>query len=128
MEHINIELILHRLDEISNRQVELALKQEEFGSKLSELSENLVKMKTVEKTVDGIKEWKVKMQEVISTSELEELKLWKGKMEEQMSPKQLTTHLAEHENFKTFKTQAMMIWIVVQSLMAIAIFWNKIFQ
>ena len=121
MDNLNAELILHRLDEISK-------KQDDFNSKVEDLSIQLAKVKTIENTVDNLKEWKEKVQETISTAELKEIKEWKAKMEEQMSPTQLTTHLKEHESFKTFKTQAMMVWLVVQALMAIAIFWDKIFN
>lgn len=116
----NYDLILHRLDEISK-------KQDEVNKKVEALTLELTKMKTIENTVDNIKEWKEKVQETISTAELKEFKEWKQKMDERLSPTQLTQHLKEHESFKTFKTQAMMIWVVVQALMAIAIFWDKIF-
>jgi len=120
MDNVNVELILHRLDEISR-------KQDDFNKKVEELSIQLAKVKTIENTVDDIKNWKAKVQETISTAELKEIKDWKQKMEEQMSPTQLTQHLKEHDSFKTFKTQAMMIWVIVQALMTIAIFWDKIF-
>ena len=120
MSDTNYDLILHRLDEISK-------KQDEFNAKVENLTLELTKMKTIENAVDNLKEWKEKVQETISTAELQEIKEWKAKMEEQMSTTQLKQHLKEHESFKTFKTQAMMIWIVVQGLMAIAIFWDKIF-
>lgn len=128
MDSVNVELILHRLDEIAKKQDEVNKKQDEVNKKVEELTVQLAKVKTIENTVDNIKEWKEKIQEVISTSELAELKLWKKEMEERMSPSQLTTHIKEHESFKTFKTQAMMIWVVVQALMTIALFWDKIFK
>ncbi len=114
------DLILHRLDEI-------AKKQDEFNKKVEELTIELTKMKTIEHTVDNLNDWKEKLQENISTSELLELKEWKSKMEEQMSPPQLKQHLKEHDSFKTFKTQAMMIWVIVQALMLLVIFWDKMF-
>jgi hypothetical protein len=120
MDDINIELIIHRLDEI-------AKKQDEVNQKVEELSIQLAKVKTIENTVDNIKEWKERQQEVISTSEIKEMKEWKGRMDELMSPKQLEQYIKEHDNFKTFKTQAMMIWVVVQALMTVALFWDKIF-
>jgi len=120
MDSVNVELILHRLDEISR-------KQDDFNKKVEDLSIQLAKVKTIENTVDDIKGWKEKVQETISTAELNEIKVWKNKMEELMSPTQLSTFIKEHDSFKTFKTQAMMIWVVVQGLMAIAIFWDKIF-
>jgi len=121
MENTNYELILHRLTEISK-------KQDEFNKKVEDLTLELTKMKTIEHTVDSIKVWKDRFQEVTSLADMKELKEWKGKMEEQMSPAQLTIHIKEHEGLKVFKTQAMMIWVVVQGLMAIAIFWDKIFK
>ena len=121
MNDTNYELILHRLDEISR-------KQDTFNKKVDELTIDLTKMRTIEHTVDNIKEWKEKHQETISTSELKEFKVWKQNMEELMSPTQLKEYIKEHEGFKTFKTQAMMIWVIVQSLMALAIFWDKIFK
>ena len=120
MDSVNVELILHRLDEISR-------KQDTFNSKVEDLSIQLAKVKTIENTVDNLKEWKEKVQDTVSTAELKEIKSWKYKMEELMSPTQLAQHIKEHESFKTFKTQAMMIWIVVQGLMGLAIFWDKIF-
>lgn len=121
MDNINVDLILHRLEEISK-------KQDAFNSKVDELTIQLAKVKTIENTVDNIKEWKEKIQDTISTTELKEIKSWKTKMEEQMSPSQFSNYIKEHESFKTFKTQAMMIWIVVQGLMALAIFWDKLFR
>lgn len=128
MDKVNIELILHRLDEISRKQDEFNKKVDDISRKQEELTLQLTKIKTIEHTVDNIKEWKEKIQETISTSELKELKEWKGKMEEQMSVSQLSQHISEHESFKTFKTQAMMIWIIVQGLMALAVFWDDIFR
>jgi heterodisulfide reductase subunit C len=127
MENINVELILHRLDEIVLKQDEFSRKQEEVTTKLNELGEELAKMKTIENAVDNIKDWKEKVQEVVSTSDLKELKEWKGKMEEQLSPTQLTKLLKEHDQLKTFKIQAMMIYVIIQALMGVAVFWDKMF-
>ena len=51
MNDMNSELILHRLDEI-------AKKQDELSSKFEELNIQVTKMKTIEHSVDNIKEWK----------------------------------------------------------------------
>lgn len=119
-EKFNIELIIHRLDEI-------ARKQDEVNQKVEDLAFQLAKVKTIEHAVDNIKDWKEKHQDVVSTTELKEIKEWKAKMDEIMSPKQLEQHIKEHNSFMTFKTQAMMIWVVVQVLMTVALFWDKIF-
>jgi hypothetical protein len=121
MDNVNAELILHRLNDISR-------KQDELSKRVEDLTIELAKVKTIENAVDNLKEWKEKFQESLSISELNEFKDWKGKMDEQLSPTQLTNHLKEHASFKTFKTQALMIWVVVQGLMVVAIFWDKLFN
>lgn len=119
-ENLNVELIIHRLDEI-------ARKQDFVNEKVEELSKQLVRVESIESSVESIKDWKEKHQEVISTSELKDLKDWKSKMDELMSPKQFESHIEEHGKLKVFKTQAMMIWVIVQVLMTVAMFWDKFF-
>ena len=120
-EKLNVELILHRLDEI-------ARKQDIVNQRVEDLTIQLTRVETIESNVESIKDWRDKHQEVISTSELKELKEWKGRMDELMSPKQFEQHIKEHASFKVFKTQAMMIWVVVQSLLTLALFCDKIFS
>jgi hypothetical protein len=120
MSDMNSELILHRLDEI-------AKKQDELSNKFEELNIQMTKLKTIEHSVDNIKEWKEHFQADISVAELKDLKEWKAKMEEHQSTSQLEKHLEEHEALKTFKTQAMMIFAVVQALMGLIVFWKELF-
>lgn len=120
MSDTNYDLILHRLDEISK-------KQDEFNKKVEDLTIELVKIKTIEHTVDTINEWKEKLQVVVSIVELQEIKDWKVKVDEITSPTQLKERLEEHEKLKVFKTQALMIFTIVQVLMGLVIFWDRIF-
>jgi SMC interacting uncharacterized protein involved in chromosome segregation len=119
-ERPNWELILHRIEDIKETQSEL-------NRKVDKISKILSTVDTLSTTVHDIKEWKDKFQEEVSVVELKEMKAWKAKIDELMSPKQLEVVLSDHEGLKKFKIQAMMIWVVIQSLMTLAIFWDKIF-
>jgi chromosome segregation ATPase len=101
---------------------------ERLNGKIDGINNRLSKIDRIKDNLYEVKEWKQKMQDTISTSELNDLKEWKQKMEEHQSPTQLEKHLEEHESLKTFKTQAMMIFAVVQALMGIIVFWKEIFN
>ena len=120
MQEANWELILHRLDDLTKNQVEL-------NKKLDNINSYLSKINTVEINVEEISTWKKRMQDNISVTELKEIKDWKVKYEELISPKNFENMMKEHENLKTFKTQATMIWVVVQVIMTLAVFWQKFF-
>jgi len=112
MEEVNWELILHRLDEVTRS-------QKISSQKLDIIQEQLSKLNTVEKSVDEVIVWKTKMEEKFSITELNDMKEWKGKMDEIVSLKQLEKIIVDHESLKTFKTQATMVWVVVQAIMGI---------
>ena len=52
---------------------------------------------------------------------LEELKNWKDKIDEVVSPSQMKYAMKELENLRTFKTKAVTIFMVVQFAMAVAV-------
>jgi len=52
---------------------------------------------------------------------LEELKNWKDKIDEVVSPSQMKYAMKELENLRTFKTKAVTIFAVVQFAMATAV-------
>jgi TolA-binding protein len=54
---------------------------------------------------------------------VQDLKAWKEKMDDVASPPQLKTALDEIENLKTFKTKAVTMFMVVQSIMGVAVAW-----
>ncbi len=116
----NWELILHRLDDLTK-------KQDAFDTKLDTINEQLNKVKTIEKSVGEVVEWKSKLDGTVSISELKDIKEWKGKMDEIISPKQMDKLIKEHETLKTFKTQATMVWLIVQTVMTLILFWKKLF-
>lgn len=118
MQEANWELILHRLDDLTKN-------QELSSKKLDTIQEHLNKLNAVEKSVSEVIDWKVRMEEKISISELNDMKEWKSKMDEIVSPKQLDKIIKEHDNLKTFKTKATMIWVIVQAIMVIATFIMK---
>ncbi len=114
-EEVNWELILHRLDEMSKN-------QESLNRHMESLEDKLTNVNSAVDAIQDIKTWKGNMEEAISTSELKDIKVWKKRIDEVISPTQLKTIIDEVESLKTFKTQAMMIWVVVQAIMAILIF------
>jgi hypothetical protein len=118
---INLELILHRLNTIAENQVS-------FSERLGHIEERLNVIGTHEFEIKTINEWKSNFDAVTSPSELKELTNWKRRMEEIVSPTQLKEKISDIDRLKTFRTQALMIWIVIQALMAIAIFAQNIFK
>ena len=59
--------------------------------------------------------------------QIAELKEWKSKVDEVVSPAQLKETIRSLDDLKTFKTKAITIFAVVQFLMAAAIFAKNIF-
>ena len=54
---------------------------------------------------------------------VQELKMWKEKMDDVASPPQLKEALDNIEELKTFKTKAVTMFMVVQSIMSVAVAW-----
>jgi hypothetical protein len=116
--HVNLELIMHRLDTIAEN-------QENFSERLGQIEKNLNVIGTHEYEIKSLKEWRGHIEAVTSPSELKDVLAWKRKMEEIVSTIQLKEKVDDIEKLKTFRTQALMIWLVIQGLMAIAIFAEK---
>jgi hypothetical protein len=55
-----------------------------------------------------------------------ELKEWKGKIDEVASPTQLSEHIKRLDELETFKTKAVTIFAAIQFMMATALAWSKI--
>jgi formyltetrahydrofolate synthetase len=117
-EKVNLELIIHRLDTIAEN-------QESFSKRLGHIEERLNVIGTHEFEIKSLKEWKSNIMAVASPSEIKDIMQWKDKIDEIVSPSQLKDKIIEIEKLKVFKTQALMIWIVIQALMAIALFADK---
>jgi len=54
---------------------------------------------------------------------VQDLKTWKEKMDDIASPPQLREAMSDIEELKTFKTKAVTMFMVVQSVMGFAIAW-----
>ena len=54
---------------------------------------------------------------------VQDLKIWKEKMDDVASPPQLREALQEVEDLKEFRTKAVTMFMVVQSIMGFAIAW-----
>ena len=54
---------------------------------------------------------------------VQDIKTWKEKMDDVASPPQLKTALEEIEQLKEFKTKAITMFMVVQSIMGFAMAW-----
>jgi hypothetical protein len=120
MGEINWELIVHRLDEIVKSQTEIK-------PRLDEIDKKLMRIETLNEKVDEIKEWKEVMLGIMSPKDLEDMREWKKRVDELVTPTQLRQMLKEFEALKTFKTQALMIWVVVQAITVIIAMWEKLF-
>ena len=78
-----------------------------------------VGIESMRKELQDVKEQitKIKAKE----DRLEELKNWKDKIDEVVSPSQMKYAMRELENLRTFKTKAVTIFMVVQFAMAVAV-------
>ena len=54
---------------------------------------------------------------------VQDLKTWKEKMDDVASPPQLREAMSDIEELKTFKTKAVTMFMVVQSVMGFAVAW-----
>tara|TARA_Y100001951_G_C11235031_1_gene236896 strand:- start:412 stop:732 length:321 start_codon:yes stop_codon:yes gene_type:complete len=94
-------LVLQQLETLSNG-------IEALRTELQDVKNQLTELKAKEDRVQDLKEWKEKIDEVAS-------------------PSQLQTALQEIEDLKTFKTKAVTIFAGVQFLMAAVLAYSKFF-
>lgn len=117
-QRINLEVIIHRLDTIAEN-------QENFSERLGNIEKQLNVIGSHEYEIKSLRDWKTSVDSVASPSELKDLMAWKHQISEIVTPSQLQIKINDIEKLKTFRTQALMIWIIIQALMAIAIFAQK---
>ena len=55
---------------------------------------------------------------------VQDLKVWKEKMDDVASPPQLKEAMSDIEELKTFKTKAITMFMVVQTIMGLAVAWG----
>jgi len=94
------KLVLQQLETLANG-------IEGLRSELQHVKEQLTELKAKEDRVQDLKDWKEKIDEVAS-------------------PTQLKDAIKEIEDLKQFKTKSVTIFAVVQFLMAAVVMWSKI--
>ena len=92
-------------------------------------------LKELETLSDGIEGLKGEIQNVkqeiakmqVREDKVDELKAWKEKLDDIASPTQLSVLIKEVETLKHFKTKAVTVFAVVQFLMGVILFADKMF-
>lgn len=90
----------------------------------------------LERLNDGISKLNVEIQDLkreiaelkVKEDNVKELKKWKDSVDEVTSPSQLRDTIKDVAELKTFKTQAVTVWVVVQIIFGIAIALLKFFK
>jgi len=92
----------------------------------------LEQLESLSSGIDGLRN---EMQEIkqelaimkVKEDRITELKVWKEKIDDIASPTQLMSALKEVEDLKIFKTKAVTIFMVVQTIMGLTLAWSKMF-
>jgi hypothetical protein len=90
-------------------------------------------LKELETLAEGIEGLRSEMQDIkqeialqkVKEEKLDELRAWKERIDEVASPTQIKTLVEEVESLKSFKTKAITAFVVVQSIMGIAMWASK---
>lgn len=90
-------------------------------------------LKELETLAEGIEGLRSEMQDIkqeialqkVKEEKLDELKAWKERIDEVASPTQIKTLVEEVESLKAFKTKAITAFVVVQTIMGIAMWVSK---
>jgi Tfp pilus assembly protein PilO len=88
-------------------------------------------LQQLETMATGIEALRAELQDVKSQltelkakeDRVQDLKAWKEKMDDVASPPQLKTALDDIEDLKLFKTKAVTMFMVIQSIMGFAVAW-----
>jgi len=88
-------------------------------------------LQQLETMATGIEALRAELQDVKSQltelkakeDRVQDLKTWKEKMDDVASPPQLKTALDDIEDLKLFKTKAVTMFMVIQSIMGFAVAW-----
>jgi len=95
---------------------------DQIKDQLTEVKTDINQIRNYTKDIIELKEWKKEIGEVVGpiVFEVKDLKQWKADITSSVSPKQLESIRVDVESHKTFKTQAITVWLVVQFLTMIA--------
>lgn len=124
MADVNLEVIAYKLEQISQAQT---TNSEENKKRFDAIETKLSGLDQLNKSVDDLEDWKKVMDKHASVTSIVETNEWKKQIDELISPKQLEQRLKDIEDLKTFKTKALMIFVVIQAIMGVVVFWAKIF-
>lgn len=116
---VNWELIIHRLDDMKEAQELLSKKVDSMNQKLELIPE-------LRTNIHDIKEWKEKIQEVISTSELSGIKEWKKDMDDVVSVPQMKDMKDEVYKQKSKWTATIAIIAAIQIIMGLLVTLTKL--
>ena len=94
--------------------------KEDVGEEISTLKNDITKVKAMTYSLDDMKAWKKQYEEEAVLKTVKELKKWKSDVDEVSSPTQLKENIKDLNNLKTFRTQAVTVFLVAQALVAIA--------
>ena len=88
---------------------------------IAEIRNDITKIKAMQYSLDELKAWKKTYEDEAVLKILKELKDWKEDVDEVVSPTQLKAYISSIQELQTFKTQAITIFLVVQTLVGIAL-------
>lgn len=112
--------------EIMERRLEDA--KSEVNINVNDLLKDVEQLKNIRCNVNDINLWKSSYDTEGVFKSIKELKKWKDNMEEVVSVKQLEKYIDKIKEFDKFKTQAITIFIVIQTLVGIAISLLKFYK
>lgn len=98
----------------------------------SEYSKLVLKeLETLARGIDGLKNeiGELKQELIVMknhANRIDELAAWKGRIDDVASPTQLKEHINDIADLKAFKTKAVTVFAVVQFIMALLVFVQKI--
>jgi hypothetical protein len=87
----------------------------------------LQQLESLAKGIDALRDELQDVKQQLAELKVKDLKEWKGKMDEVISPTQLKSALDELDDLKLYKTKAITVFAVVQFMMATALALSKFY-
>jgi len=116
--------VLKELERLNSNYESLSSKIDSIKSdvheEISGIKNDITKVKAMQYTLDEMKEWKKTYEDEAVLKNVKELKAWKDELDEISSPTQFLEMRKELIELKTFKTQAITVFLVAQGLVALA--------
>ena len=131
---MNNELLLNTLKTLtdSSKRTDELLRTEfgKFNDTLNNINIKIGKLDAMKHTVKEINDWKGEVQDTISIKELGNLIEWKKEINDVISPEALkefiSTIKGDVSDLKTFKTKITMVWVVLYTLLLVAVGVTKV--